>query len=184
MSDYQMSFHSRITRSFYLVQRNDTSETQTSSASHDYVPIIVMSIVVVVILIALILLAQYSKVIDRKRAAGVLDDPENAKNASKIERLDQMVPSKTYRSWKEDGKNADNPLIQGTTFITCVICLETLQDDDTIRPLPCSHVFHSFCLAKWYLKRHDTCPICKACFKTISEKPPKVLQRPERIHTR
>ncbi|EHK47211.1 hypothetical protein TRIATDRAFT_28220, partial [Trichoderma atroviride IMI 206040] len=102
----------------------------------------------------------------------------------KIERLDQMVPRKTYKSWREDVEKADNPLTRGATFVSCVICLETLQDDDTIRPLPCSHVFHSLCLAKWYLKRHDTCPICKACFMTLSEKHPRVLQRPERTHTR
>lgn len=57
MSDDQTSFRSRITRSSYLVQRNDTSGTQTSSTSHDNVPIIVMSIVVFVIIIALIALA-------------------------------------------------------------------------------------------------------------------------------
>lgn len=61
---------------------------------------------------------QYTKVLERKRANNGGDDPENAKNASKIEKLDQMVPSKTYKSWKEDVENADNPLIRGATFIS------------------------------------------------------------------
>ncbi|KAL7918084.1 hypothetical protein ACQKWADRAFT_331151 [Trichoderma austrokoningii] len=185
MSDYPISFHSRITRASYLARRNDTSDAQTSSgSSHDYIPIIVMSVIVLVIVMALILLAQYTKVLERKRSNDGGDDPENAKNASKIERLDQMVPSKTYKSWKEGTENAKNPLIREGNFISCVICLETLQDDDTIRPLPCSHVFHSLCLAKWYLRRHDTCPICKAHFMTLSEKPSRVLQRPDRTHAR
>ncbi|KAL7966673.1 hypothetical protein HDV63DRAFT_384552 [Trichoderma sp. SZMC 28014] len=183
MSDHQMLWHSRITRASYLIPRNDTSNTQSSSSGHDVIPIIIMSVIVAVIVVAEFN-RQYTKVLERKRANNGGDDPENAKNASKIEKLDQMVPSKTYKSWKEDVENADNPLIRGATFISCVICLETLQDDDTIRPLPCSHVFHSLCLAKWYLKRHNTCPICKACFMTLSEKPPRVLQRPERTHTR
>ncbi|UKZ96293.1 uncharacterized protein TrAFT101_011091 [Trichoderma asperellum] len=125
MSDNQMSFHSRITRSSYLDRRNDTSETQTSSGSHDYVPIIAMSVIVVVIIIALVLLAQYTKVLDRKRSTQEGDDPENAKNASKIERLDQMVPSKTYTNWKGDSRNADNPLIQGATFISWYVFMPT-----------------------------------------------------------
>lgn len=57
MSDYQTLSHSRIARAFYLVPRNDTSDTHTSSVNHDYVPIIIMSVIVVVIVVALLLLA-------------------------------------------------------------------------------------------------------------------------------
>ncbi|KAL7942017.1 hypothetical protein V8C42DRAFT_333360 [Trichoderma barbatum] len=64
------------------------------------------------------------------------------------------------------------------------ICLETLQEDDTIRVLSCAHIFHSLCLAKWFLKRHDTCPLCKACFMCPAEKSAQPLRIPERTHTR
>lgn len=71
---------------------------------------------------------QYTKVLDRKRSANGGDDPENAKNAGKIERLDQMVPSKTYKSWREDVKNANNPITQGATFISWYVFILAPQN--------------------------------------------------------
>jgi hypothetical protein len=64
------------------------------------------------------------------------------------------------------------------------ICLETLRDDDPIRLLSCDHIFHSSCLAKWFLKRHETCPLCKASFMRLPDKPKSPVQVPERAHTR
>jgi hypothetical protein len=29
-----------------------------------------------------------------------------------------------------------------------------------VRALPCHHLFHSRCIANWFQKHHDTCPIC------------------------
>lgn len=50
-----------------------------------------------------------------------------------------------------------------------VICLESLQDKDMIRNLPCGHIYHSDCIAKWFLKQHDTCPLCKTHYVTRNE---------------
>lgn len=78
---------------------------------------------------------QYTKVLERKRANNGGDDPENAKNAGKIERLDQMVPNKTYKSWKEDVENADKPWTRGATFISWYV-LFTLNDNVTANDCP------------------------------------------------
>ncbi|EHK21229.1 uncharacterized protein TRIVIDRAFT_52137, partial [Trichoderma virens Gv29-8] len=102
----------------------------------------------------------------------------------KIEKLNQKAPNQSFKSWREKSEDISSSVKQGTTFVVCAICLETLQEDDTIRLLSCAHIFHSLCLAKWFLKRHDTCPLCKACFMSSSEKSPKPLQIPERTHTR
>ncbi|KAK4152454.1 hypothetical protein C8A00DRAFT_16240, partial [Chaetomidium leptoderma] len=48
------------------------------------------------------------------------------------------------------------------------ICLELFQDETLVRMLPCHHLFHARCIADWFLKHHDTCPICKAHYTTIS----------------
>jgi hypothetical protein len=43
-----------------------------------------------------------------------------------------------------------------------VICLEGFQDQSLVRQLPCHHLYHAECIASWFRKHHDTCPICMA----------------------
>ncbi|KAL6793123.1 hypothetical protein J3E68DRAFT_408174 [Trichoderma sp. SZMC 28012] len=179
---------SRITGLSHIARRNSTSDTSTGGTSHDYVPIIVMTVIVVAIVLVLLILAQYTKVLDRKKPANGFDDPESAQNAGKIEKLNQKAPTQSFKSWKEKSEETTGSVKQGTTNVVCAICLETLQEDDTIRLLSCAHIFHSLCLAKWFLKRHNTCPLCKACFMSSSEKSSEKssipLQVPERTHAR
>lgn len=43
----------------------------------------------------------------------------------------------------------------------CVICLEELVPGSKVRRLPCSHsCFHNECISKW-LKKNDSCPMCR-----------------------
>lgn len=44
---------------------------------------------------------------------------------------------------------------------SCCICLARYGDDEEVRELPCSHVFHVDCVDKW-LKINATCPLCKS----------------------
>jgi hypothetical protein len=46
----------------------------------------------------------------------------------------------------------------------CPICLENYEIGDPIKTMPCSHKFHSKCLAQW-LGVQATCPICKFSLK-------------------
>ncbi|KAG4961582.1 hypothetical protein JHK82_038263 [Glycine max] len=50
-------------------------------------------------------------------------------------------------------------MISGEDAVCC-ICLAKYADDDELRELPCSHVFHVECVDKW-LKINATCPLCK-----------------------
>lgn len=184
MSYEDTLIRSRITGLSHITRRNSTSDTSTGGTSHDYVPIIVMTVIVVAIVLVLLILAQYTKVLDRKKPANGFDDPESAQNAGKIEKLNQKAPTQSYKSWKEKSEEATGSVKQSTTHVVCAICLETLQEDDTIRLLSCAHIFHSLCLAKWFLKRHNTCPLCKACFMSSSEKSSIPVQVPERTHAR
>ncbi|ODQ63982.1 hypothetical protein NADFUDRAFT_52967 [Nadsonia fulvescens var. elongata DSM 6958] len=43
----------------------------------------------------------------------------------------------------------------------CAVCLEDLEDDDSIRALTCGHVFHSHCITLWMTDRRACCPLCK-----------------------
>ena len=49
----------------------------------------------------------------------------------------------------------------------CAICLQNFLDGDTLRLLPCHHIFHSECADKWLAKSEvpdddRKCPMCRA----------------------
>ncbi|XP_048133457.1 E3 ubiquitin-protein ligase RNF181-like [Rhodamnia argentea] len=43
----------------------------------------------------------------------------------------------------------------------CCICLEELNGVDKVMEIPCSHLFHSKCIVKWF-ERTDSCPLCRS----------------------
>jgi len=43
----------------------------------------------------------------------------------------------------------------------CTICLDEFMPGVKVRKLPCGHVFHSICIAKWLIERSAVCPLCK-----------------------
>jgi len=43
----------------------------------------------------------------------------------------------------------------------CTICLDEFVHGVRVRKLPCGHVFHSTCIARWLVERHANCPLCK-----------------------
>ncbi|KAF9185496.1 hypothetical protein BGZ51_006602 [Haplosporangium sp. Z 767] len=42
----------------------------------------------------------------------------------------------------------------------CTICLQTFEQSDYLRPLPCRHAFHVDCIDEW-LRQSAQCPICR-----------------------
>ena len=43
---------------------------------------------------------------------------------------------------------------------TCAPCMEGFQLNQPLIRLPCSHLYHRDCIAKW-LENHRTCPTCR-----------------------
>eukprot|EP00535_Pseudo-nitzschia_heimii_P005862 CAMPEP_0197174900 /NCGR_PEP_ID=MMETSP1423-20130617/1263_1 /TAXON_ID=476441 /ORGANISM="Pseudo-nitzschia heimii, Strain UNC1101" /LENGTH=624 /DNA_ID=CAMNT_0042623913 /DNA_START=377 /DNA_END=2251 /DNA_ORIENTATION=+ len=43
----------------------------------------------------------------------------------------------------------------------CTICLDEFMPGVKVRKLPCGHIFHSTCIAKWLIERSAVCPLCK-----------------------
>ena len=43
----------------------------------------------------------------------------------------------------------------------CMICLSEFEDGETLRRLPCTHVFHQLCIDEWLLHRSTSCCLCK-----------------------
>lgn len=49
----------------------------------------------------------------------------------------------------------------GGTLQTCAICLETYEDGEKLRILPCQHRYHKDCIDFWLKSRKPLCPVCK-----------------------
>ncbi|KAJ9147245.1 hypothetical protein P3X46_029425 [Hevea brasiliensis] len=52
--------------------------------------------------------------------------------------------------------------------VTCVVCLEELEEEDDLIELPCSHLYHEDCIVRWLLSSH-LCPLCR--YRMPTEQP-------------
>jgi hypothetical protein len=44
---------------------------------------------------------------------------------------------------------------------SCTICMDDLSDEELVRILPCSHIFHRMCIDKWLDNKDYKCPNCR-----------------------
>ncbi|XP_021736798.1 E3 ubiquitin-protein ligase At1g63170-like isoform X1 [Chenopodium quinoa] len=81
----------------------------------------------------------------KSRKNGSIDDEQICLKASKDDIL-------------ADG--AQNECVISGEDALCCICLAAYVDNDELRELPCTHLFHTECVDKW-LKINASCPLCK-----------------------
>lgn len=51
--------------------------------------------------------------------------------------------------------------------LQCSVCMEDFVLKESVRQLPCSHIYHNDCIIPW-LEMHGTCPICRKVFGNSS----------------
>ncbi|XP_042331817.1 E3 ubiquitin-protein ligase RNF181 [Sceloporus undulatus] len=50
----------------------------------------------------------------------------------------------------------------------CPVCLLEFEEEETVRKMPCQHLFHSGCLLPW-LGKTNSCPLCRHELPTDDE---------------
>ncbi|KAF2009354.1 hypothetical protein BU24DRAFT_73816 [Aaosphaeria arxii CBS 175.79] len=95
-------------------------------------------------------------IMDRKRPNVVENIPKRS------DCINQRLPPMLFKEWHKLGE-AD-PLNQqqvSKAEHVCVICLEVLEEQDSIRVLNCQHIYHRQCFDQWFTTTlHDFCPLC------------------------
>ncbi|KAH7646864.1 ring finger [Cryptosporidium bovis] len=71
-----------------------------------------------------------------------------------------------YYSTSVFGSTSSNGTQRSKHCYTCAICLSNIGDDDLIRSLPCSHIYHYNCIDEW-VKVKSSCPLCNVSLDTI-----------------
>merc|ERR1712173_285203 len=70
--------------------------------------------------------------------------------------IDLTVDDEEEEEKKEEDEEDDDKERE-----SCSICLESFKDGDTIKRLPCLHIFHQHEIDRWLLTGADKCPICR-----------------------
>eukprot|EP01022_Parablepharisma_sp_SALTPOND_P013289 TRINITY_DN1768_c0_g1_i3.p1 TRINITY_DN1768_c0_g1~~TRINITY_DN1768_c0_g1_i3.p1 ORF type:complete len:278 (-),score=11.88 TRINITY_DN1768_c0_g1_i3:29-739(-) len=65
---------------------------------------------------------------------------------------------------------------------SCVVCLGDFVNNQRIRTLKCSHIFHSKCIEGWIKEKIHLVPKCPMCNTELTkEKPPTMIENERRI---
>lgn len=72
--------------------------------------------------------------------------------------LDEQVAKPTA----SDAAVQSLPAVDSEDFFgeACTVCLLPFDKDDSVAKLPCGHVFHRACVAKWLTEQRRACPLC------------------------
>ncbi|KAH7124984.1 hypothetical protein B0J13DRAFT_150576 [Dactylonectria estremocensis] len=144
-------------------------------------PVILFSAMLIIVLACISWV--YLKRRESERWGIHLNDLEGPVTCFTVERLNNVAPAQSYKKWRDQMKHSPRHFEpSNNNTLVCVFCLEAMQGKQIVRSLPCGHAFHSECITKWFMKRHDTCPVCKQGdiphTVNILRPPPPAVTRP------
>ncbi|XP_058780953.1 E3 ubiquitin-protein ligase At1g12760-like [Vicia villosa] len=84
--------------------------------------------------------------------------PTHKFKLKKSKSIDENTPA-VIEGGVVSGGTEKERMISGEDAVCC-ICIANYENNDELRELPCSHLFHKDCVDKW-LKINALCPLCK-----------------------
>lgn len=60
-------------------------------------------------------------------------------------------------------------IASGGEMEACPICFESFIDQESVRRLPCLHLFHTTCVDSWLQNRKKACPSCRTDISTTPD---------------
>jgi hypothetical protein len=92
---------------------------------------------------------------NKAKAAEALErDVELGEPVMSDEEGDELEPDEK----EEEEVNHDD--VDNSDLFSCTICIGDYEEGETLRRLPCNHVFHQSCIDPW-MEQHTTCPNCR-----------------------
>jgi len=89
--------------------------------------------------------------------AGAASSPANAAPATAGNRPDGDADGNTADGASASAADSD---AQGEETELCPVCLSSYELDEMLLRLPCEHLFHEQCIARW-LQQDSSCPQCR-----------------------
>ncbi|GMN50620.1 hypothetical protein TIFTF001_019790 [Ficus carica] len=75
--------------------------------------------------------------------------------------LPQDFPSRRASAVSNMSLAVDMPTVVVNAAVdACSVCMEGFRPGEGGRQVPCGHVYHQACIAKWSV-RHNSCPLCR-----------------------
>lgn len=79
-----------------------------------------------------------------------------------------QLPEGPYVAKRRAASASDGVSPEEGNSESCAICLDSFNEGQRVRYLPCVHFFHTQCVDTW-LRQRDTCPVCKWSVSRVAE---------------
>ncbi|KAL9308415.1 putative transcription factor C2H2 family [Arabidopsis thaliana] len=123
----------------------------------------IMAITFVSLLVISAVLASYFSVRRHRIRQRVRDLHHGGQGHSRMPKdLLQSMPTEVYTGVLEEG----------STSVTCAICIDDYRVGEILRILPCKHKYHAVCIDSWLGRCRSFCPVCKQNPRTGNDVPP------------
>ncbi|KAK1154101.1 E3 ubiquitin-protein ligase RNF181 [Acipenser oxyrinchus oxyrinchus] len=73
---------------------------------------------------------------------------------------DQRLPPPAAKEIVQNLPRAVITPAQADKGLKCPVCLLEFEEEETVRKMPCEHLFHSGCILPW-LGKTNSCPLCR-----------------------
>ncbi len=94
---------------------------------------------------------------------GSMQEARSARVNAQITPMQNFVPANPNLPSEQQMQTLPSICITGqhvSDTAVCVVCLDTYEEGETARELPCGHLFHAACIFRWF-ETSNNCPICR-----------------------